>query len=72
MPGGCSNEATYVQHCYTGGCVAPVSEKAGDDMTVEVQRAEKKSHSFVQLALTVQLSVLLLVPSVTPSCSCGK
>jgi len=29
VPGGCSNEAMYVQHCYTGGCVAPVSEKAG-------------------------------------------
>ena len=29
VPGGCSNEATYVQHCYTGCCVAPVSEKAG-------------------------------------------
>ena len=24
MPGGCSNEATYVQHCYAGCCVAPV------------------------------------------------
>jgi len=29
VPGGCSNEATYVQHCYTGGCVAPVLKPDG-------------------------------------------